>query len=147
MNVFLHNTLSGKKELFVPIETGIVKMYHCGPTVYNYAHIGNLRSYIFADTLRRLFEFLGYKVTQVINITDFGALQSGSDTGEDKMLIGLKREGKSITLTAMRELANFYAEKFKEDLLKLNILPPHHLPFASDHIKEDVEMIKKLEEK
>src|SRR3989344_5789285 len=145
--IFLHNTLTGKKEEFKPIKKDEVSMYNCGPTVYNHAHIGNLRSYIFADILRRTFEYNGYKVKQVINITDIGHLSSDGDDGEDKMTKALKREGKPLTLTAMREVADFYFEKFKEDLIALNIELPTEFPFASDHVTEDVALIEKLSEK
>lgn len=144
--IYLHNTLSGQKEEFVPLKEGLVSMYNCGPTVYNYAHIGNLRSYIFADTLRRVFEYNGLKVKQVVNVTDIGHLSSDNDDGEDKMTKALKREEKPLTLSAMREVADFYFEKFKEDLKSLNIETPEYFPFASDHIKEDIDLIKKLTE-
>ncbi len=147
MDIFLENTLSGKKEKFKSINENLIGIYNCGPTVYDYAHIGNLRSYVFADILRRMFEYNGYKVDQVINITDIGHLSSDEDSGEDKMTKALKREGKPITLEAMREVADFYFLKFKEDLNALNIETPEHFPFASDHIKEDIEIIEKLIEK
>ncbi len=147
MKLFFYNTLTKQKEEFVPIKEGEVRMYNCGPTVYNYAHIGNLRAYVFADILRRTLEFNTYKVTQVINVTDIGHLSSDGDDGDDKMTRALKREGKPMTLEAMREIANFYFEKFKEDLQQLNIETPHHFPFASDHIKEDIELIQKLVDK
>jgi cysteinyl-tRNA synthetase len=147
MDISVHNTLTGKKEVFVPLKKGQVTMYNCGPTVYDYAHIGNLRSYVFADVLRRMFEYNGYVVNQVINITDIGHLSGDGDEGEDKMTKALKREGKPMTLSAMREVADFYFEKFKDDLSALNIELPTHFPFASDHIAEDIEIIKKLSEK
>jgi cysteinyl-tRNA synthetase len=147
MEIHLHNTLSGQKEVFKPLKAGEVSMYNCGPTVYNYAHIGNLRSYVFADTLRRVFEYNGYKVNQVINVTDIGHLSSDSDDGEDKMTKALKREGKPLTLKAMREVADFYFEKFKDDLKSLNIETPEHFPFASDNIQEDIDLVQKLEDK
>lgn len=147
MEIYLQNTLSGKKEEFKPIKEGIVSMYNCGPTVYNYAHVGNLRSYVFADTLRRVFEYNNYRVNQVINVTDIGHLSSDNDDGEDKMTKALKREGRPLTLSAMREVADFYFTKFKEDLVNLNIETPEHFPFASDHIKEDIDLVRKLEEK
>lgn len=122
-------------------------MYNCGPTVYDYAHIGNLRSYVFADVLRRMFEYNGYAVNQVINITDIGHLSGDGDDGDDKMTKALKREGKPLTLEAMREVANYYFEKFKEDLVSLNIELPEKFPFASDHIQEDIDLVSKLGEK
>jgi cysteinyl-tRNA synthetase len=143
----VNNTLSGKIETFKPVRTGEALMYHCGPTVYDYVHIGNLRSFILADLLRRTAEYEGYKVTQVMNITDIGHLSGDGDEGEDKMTKALKREGKPLTLEAMRELADFYTERFKEDIQKLNILMPHVMPKASDHISEDVELINTLEDK
>lgn len=122
-------------------------MYHCGPTVYDYVHIGNLRSFLLADYLRRSFEFLGYEVHQVMNITDVGHLVSDGDEGEDKMTKALKREGKEITTENMIDIANTYAEAFIGDLNELNILLPHQLPKASNHIQEDIEIVKQLEEK
>jgi len=145
MEIQLHNTLTDSKEEFKPLKPGVVSMYNCGPTVYDYAHIGNLRAYVFADTLRRVFEYNNYRVKQVINVTDIGHLSSDSDDGEDKMTKALKREGKPLTLQAMREVADFYFEKFKEDLKSLNIETPEHFPFASDHIQEDIELVQKLE--
>ena len=147
MDIFLHNTLSGKKEKFTPIEPGKVSMYNCGPTVYDYSHIGNLRSYVFADVLRRMFEYNDYKVKQIINITDIGHLTSDGDEGEDKMTKALKRESKPLTLKAMREVADFYFAKFKKDLISLNIESPEQFPFASDNITEDIALITKLTEK
>lgn len=146
MEIRLKNTLGKKKEVFRPIKDGSVKMYNCGPTVYDYAHLGNLRAYIFADILRRTFEYNDYEVEQVINITDIGHLTSDADEGEDKMAKGLKREGKETSLQSMKELASFYADAFVADLKKLNIELPHHMPFASDNVAADIEIIKKLEE-
>src|SRR3989344_3290661 len=140
----LFNTLTGKKETFKPINEGRVGMYHCGPTVYDYPHIGNLRSYIFADILRRMFEANGYGVSQVINITDVGHLSGDADSGEDKMMKALKREGKPITLDAMRELSEFYTGEYVKDLNSLNIKLPRVMPRASDHIDDDISFIKKL---
>ncbi|MFZ2522756.1 MAG: cysteine--tRNA ligase, partial [Minisyncoccia bacterium] len=144
MDIYLHNTFTGKKEKFTPLKSSAVSMYNCGPTVYNYAHIGNLRSYVFADTLRRMFEFNNFTVTQVVNVTDIGHLASDADDGEDKMTKALKREEKPLTLDAMREIADFYFSEFKKDLQDLNIELPYKFPFASDHIKEDIELIEKL---
>ncbi|MES2213243.1 MAG: cysteine--tRNA ligase [Patescibacteria group bacterium] len=141
MDIYLHNTLSGKKDIFKPITPGVVSMYNCGPTVYNYAHIGNLRSYIFADTLRRMFEYNGYAVTQVINITDVGHLVSDGDDGEDKMEKGARREGKSA-----KEVSEFYTQAFFDDLDSLNI-PREKIefPLATEYIQEQIEMIQELE--
>ncbi len=142
-----YNTLTRKKEEFSPINPGEVRMYSCGPTVYNYAHIGNLRAYVFTDILRKTLQYSGFKVRQVMNITDIGHLSSDADSGEDKMTKGLLREGKELTLKNMRELAEFYAEKFKEDLKSLNIELPNGLYFASDYVQEDIDLINKLEKK
>jgi cysteinyl-tRNA synthetase len=143
----LHNTLTGKTEEFISIEPNKVGMYNCGPTVYNHAHIGNLRAYVFADILRRTLELEGLAVKQVINITDVGHLTSDADSGDDKMTKALIREGKPLTRGAMREVAYRYFEYFKEDLIKLNIKAPSEFPFASDNITEDIEMIEMLFEK
>lgn len=147
MSLKFFNTLTREKEDFKPIDSKEVKMYSCGPTVYNYTHIGNLRAYVFADILRRTLKYNGFKVNQVMNITDIGHLSSDADSGEDKMTKGLLREGKELTLKNMRELAEFYTESFKKDLKILNIEMPNGIYFASDYIKEDIELIKKLEEK
>ena len=143
----LHNTLSGKKEEFNPIKKGFVGMYNCGPTVYDYSHIGNLRSYVFADVLRRTFEYAGFEVKQVINITDVGHLSSDADDGEDKMTKGLKREGKPLTIEAMSEMAEKYTGFFVENLKSLNIELPTEMPRASQNITEDISLIKKLQDK
>ena len=150
MEIYLHNTLTGKKELFKPLSKTFfgrpkVGMYHCGPTVNNHVHIGNLRAFFLADVARRMFKANGYKVKQVMNVTDVGLLESDND--EDKMTMALKREGKPLTLEAMRELADFYTNAFVRNLADLNILMPHKLPKASEHIKEDIEVVQKLEKK
>lgn len=143
MDIHLHNTLTGKVEEFKSL-TDVVRMYHCGPTVYNYAHIGNLRSYVFASLLRKLFEYEGYTTKQVINITDFGHLVADSEDGEDKMTLALKREGKEMTLEAMKELGDVYTKAFIKDLISLRIALPHHMPKASDHIEDDKAIIQRL---
>jgi cysteinyl-tRNA synthetase len=122
-------------------------MYNCGPTVYDRIHIGNFRAFVTPDILRRVFEYNGYEVKQIMNITDVGHLVSDGDEGEDKMTKGLKREGKPITLEAMLELSAKYAEQFLDDLKALNVEPAFKYPRASDHITEDVEIVKLLEEK
>lgn len=144
MAVKLYNTLTKQLEVFKPIEPGRVKMYHCGPTVYDYVHIGNMRSFLLADILRRTFEFLGFEVRQIMNITDVG-IGGNNDEGEDKIIKGLKREGKAINMESMKELANFYTERFKEDIAKLNIKIPDVLPKASEHISEQIKLIEILE--
>jgi len=142
-SLFLYNTASRSKEKFVlPQDVDEVRMYACGPTVYHYAHIGNLRTYLFEDLLRRSLEYFGFKVRHVMNITDVGHLTSDQDDGEDKMEKGAERTGKSVW-----EVAEFYAEKFKEDLKLLNILPPVVWCKATDNIKEQIELIQRLEEK
>ncbi len=135
----LYNTLTKQIEPFIPNEEGKVKMYTCGPTVYNYAHIGNLRSYIFEDVLVKTLTYLGYDVTRVMNITDVGHLTSDGDTGEDKMSKGALREGKTV-----QEIAEFYTKAFLKDLEKLNIQMPDILEKASDHIDIYIQMIEKL---
>lgn len=145
MALTLYNTLTKQKEVFAPIHAGEARIYHCGPTVYNFAHIGNLRAYVFADILRRTLEYNGYKVQQVINITDVG--EPTSDESEDKMAKGLRRDGKPLTLEAMSELGEFYANEFVKDLRALNIELPHEMPRASKHIAEDLELIRILLDK
>ena len=142
MDIKLYNTLSRKEDIFVPIHQGKVGLYDCGPTVYHYAHIGNLRAYVFADILRRTLEYAGLEVTQIINITDVGHLVSDEDEGEDKMEKGARREGKTA-----QEIADFYTEAFFEDLAKLNIKAAAHYTKATEHIPEQISLIKKLEEK
>ena len=135
----LYNTLSKRVEEFIPNEEGKVKMYTCGPTVYNYAHIGNLRTYIFEDVLQKGLEYLGYDVKRVMNITDVGHLTSDADTGNDKMLEGAKREGKDVM-----EIANFYTEAFLDDMRSLNIKVPKIIVKATDCIPTYIEMIQKM---
>lgn len=138
----LYNTLTRTDEELVPIENGLVKMYTCGPTVYYWPHIGNMRAYIFMDTLRRVIKYNGYKIDGVMNITDVGHLTSDSDDGEDKMEKSAKRENK----TPM-EIANYYTNIFFDDLNKLNIDIPEHITRATEYIPQMIEFIKKLESK
>ena len=135
----LYNTLTRKIEDFIPIEEGIVKMYTCGPTVYHFAHIGNLRSYIFEDILEKTLKFLGYNVIRCMNITDVGHLTSDSDSGEDKMLKGAKREHKTVL-----EIADYYTKAFKDDCKKLNIKWPSIVSKATDNIDEYIKIITEL---
>ena len=135
----LYNTLTKKIEVFTPNEKGIVRMYTCGPTVYNYAHIGNLRTYIFEDVLEKSLEYMGYNVIRVMNITDVGHMTSDSDTGEDKMEKGALREGKTVY-----EIADFYTKAFFDDISKLNINKPAIVEKASAHIPKYIEMISKM---
>lgn len=141
-DVFLFNTLGRKKEKFVPLSPGEAKLYTCGPTVYHYAHIGNLRTYVFEDILVRALKRAGYKVNHVMNITDVGHLVSDGDDGEDKMEVGARRSGKSIW-----ELAEYYAKVFFTDLDKLNVLQPQIIPKATDHIPEMISLVERLEQK
>ena len=140
--IFLYNTLSRKKELFTPIDSKKVGLYTCGPTVYNFAHIGNLRTYLFEDFLKRILTYNGYKIKHVMNITDVGHLTGDMDMGEDKMEAGAKREGRSAW-----KIATAYTEAFKQDLKKLNILEPVIWAKATDYIKEQISLIKSLEKK
>lgn len=143
----LYNTLSGSLERFEPLG-GTVKMYNCGPTVYDYAHIGNLRSYVFADTIRRALVAWGYPVKQVINITDFGHLSSDADEGEDKMSTALRREGLELTLENMRTLAERYAQAFLADVAALGLDTAHiDFPRASDYVSQQISLIETLEQK
>ncbi len=145
--LFLYNTLSTQKEEFIPLTKNKVTMYSCGPTVYDYVHIGNLRSYIFADILKRTLIFHGYDVTHTINLTDFGHLTDDGDAGEDKMMKGLKREGLPVTLTAMRELSDRYIKAFEDDYAALRILPPTTWSRASDYIRAQIRLIETLDAK
>lgn len=140
MVIKLYNTLTRKKEIFKPIKENEVGIYSCGPTVYWYQHIGNLRSYIFADILRRIFEYNQYKVKQVINVTDVGHLTSDADEGEDKMEKAAHKEGKKA-----EEISKFYFNEFEKDLKKINILKPSIWSWATEHIKEQIDLVKKLE--
>lgn len=138
----MYNTLTRKVEPFVPNEEGKVKMYTCGPTVYHYAHIGNLRSYIMEDVLEKYLRYVGYDVKRVMNITDVGHLSSDADTGEDKMLKGAKREKKTVL-----EIAKFYTDAFFSDCAKLNIKTPDVVEPATHCISEFIEMIQGLLDK
>jgi len=141
--IYLFNTTSRSKEVFVPQKPMIVTLYHCGPTVYHYQHIGNMRRFIFADLVHRMFLLNDFKVKQVINITDVGHLVSDEDEGEDKMEKGAKREGKTA-----QEIASMYTADFMEDLSLLGISTGDTLfPKATDNIPEQIVFIKKLEEK
>ncbi len=142
MPLKIFNTLTRKKEEFKPLKDKEVKLYACGPTVYDYAHIGNMRAYVFEDILRRVLEFNGFKVLHVMNITDVGHLTSDADTGEDKLEVGARREKKTAW-----EIAEFYTKAFFEDMEKLNIIRPDITPKATDHVKEMIELIQNLEKK
>lgn len=140
--VKLFNTLSRNIEIFTPINEGRVKLYVCGPTVYNYAHIGNLRTYIFEDILRRVLEYSGYEVEHVMNVTDVGHLESDADAGDDKMELAAKREKKSPW-----DIARFYEQAFFSDLAHLHIKEPTIVCRATEHIKEMQDFILDLEQK
>lgn len=142
MSFNVYNTMTRNKDEFVPYKEGKVGMYTCGPTVYNYAHIGNLRTYIFEDVLKKSLEYVNYKVKHVMNVTDVGHLQSDGDEGEDKMALGASREHKTVW-----EIAKFYEDAFFEDCEKLNIKRPTIVCRATEHIQDMIDFIKKLEEK
>lgn len=138
----IYNTLTKKVEKFIPHNDKEVTMYTCGPTVYNYAHIGNLRTYLFEDFLEKGLNYLGYNVKRVMNITDVGHIVHDADTGEDKMSNSAKKEGKTA-----QEIAEFYTEKFLEDLDKMNIKRPEIIEKATSHINDYIHVIETLLEK
>ena len=142
LSMKLYNTMDRKVEEFVPIEEGKVGMYCCGPTVYNYAHIGNLRTYIFEDILHRTLEEAGYRVKHVMNITDVGHLTGDGDDGEDKLGKRSRETGKSVW-----DIAAFYTDAFFADEKALNIKRPNVVCKATDHIQDMIALIKRLEEK
>lgn len=142
MTLRLYNTLTRTKESFEPIEAGKVRMYTCGPTVYNYAHIGNLRSYVFADVLRRALEYSGYDVPQVMNVTDVGHLTSDEDAGEDKMEKQARESGRDIW-----DIARYYEAEFFKDIKALNIQMPAVVARATEHVPDMIELIKKIVER
>lgn len=142
MPLKIFNTLTRRKELLKPLNDNEVRVYTCGPTVYSYAHIGNLRTYIFEDVFRRALAANRFKVKHVMNITDVGHLTSDADTGEDKLVLGAEREHKTVW-----EIADFYTKIFFEDIRRLNILMPDIICKATDHIKEMGELIKTLQKK
>lgn len=163
MSLHLYNSLSNKIERFTPLAGNQVTMYNCGPTVYDYAHIGNFRSFLFADLLRRVLEMNGYHVNQIMNLTDVGHMtldDTADGAGEDKMAAALKKHGgkkkekaekkdgyRDLAFTSPFQIADFFIEKFKEDYRSLNLMPPAHFPKATDHIDEMVEMINTLLDK
>ena len=140
--LLLFNSLGRRLEEFTPAHPPRVGVYTCGPTVYAYPHLGNLRAYVFADGLRRALEWKGYEVRQIVNITDVGHLTSDQDEGEDKMLVAALREGRS-----MQEIAQTYTQAFMDDVRRLAILPATVYPRASDHVPEMIEFVKVLEAK
>lgn len=140
--MYLYNSLTHKKELFQPNHPDVVKMYTCGPTVYHFAHIGNLRTYIMEDVLEKTLRYFGYNVNRVMNITDVGHLASDADTGEDKMLKGARRENKTVM-----EIAQYYTDAFFQDCDKLNIKKPNTVQPATGCIAEFIEIVSGLLEK
>jgi cysteinyl-tRNA synthetase len=142
MSLKLNNSLTRHEDEFIPLDDNKVRMYTCGPTVYGYAHIGNLRAYVFSDVLRRTLAYLGYDVTQVMNVTDVGHLTSDDDLGEDKMEMSAQREGRSVW-----EIARYYEDVFFTDAEKLNIERPNVVCRATEHIDAMIDLVKRLQEK
>ena len=142
MNLKLYNTLTRSVDAFEPIEAGKVRLYTCGPTVYNHAHIGNLRTYVFEDVLKRVLTRTGYEVRHVMNVTDVGHLVSDGDTGADKMALGAEREGKSVS-----EIAEFYWQSFRNDMKRLNLLEPDVWCKATEHIPEQIALVEMLQDR
>ena len=142
MDIYFYNTLTKKKELFIPIEKGKVRMYSCGPTVYKDATIGNMRTNLFQDTLRRVLRYNGYELKHAMNITDVGHLVSDGDEGEDKMLKSAREEHKTPL-----QIAEYYTKLFFKDLERLNIETPEIVCKATDHIKEMLELVQKIMER
>ena len=138
----LYNTLTRQVEEFVPRNPSEIGLYTCGPTVYHFAHIGNLRTYVFEDILRRVLQLDGYPLNHVMNITDVGHLTDDGDAGEDKMEKGARREGKSAW-----DIAAFYTEAFLSDMKQLHILSPHIICKATDHIPEQIAQVQTLTDK
>jgi len=136
MDIKLFNTLGREKQTFKPITEGKVGTYTCGPTVYNYQHIGNFRTFLFEDFLKRVLIYNGYDVTHIMNITDVGHLVSDDDEGEDKMETGSAREGKTVW-----EIADYYTKFFYDDAKALDIIPPAKYTKATDYIKEQIDMV------
>ncbi len=140
--MYLYNSATRKKEEFIPNDPNLVKMYTCGPTVYHFAHIGNLRSYLMEDILEKYLRYVGYPVKRVMNITDVGHLSSDGDTGEDKMLKGAKRENKTVM-----DIAKFYTDAFFSDCEKLNIKRPDVVEPATNCVGEYIQIIEGLLQK
>ncbi len=146
-DIKLFNTETGKLELFEPLKSPTVKIYSCGPTVYDYVHIGNLRTYLFPDILKRTLIRNGYIVKHTVNFTDFGHLTDDADAGEDKMMKGLKREGLAITLAGMRKLGDIYIKAFVDDMDEMRIMPPTTWARASEYVGKQISLIKTLDDK
>ena len=139
-SLVLFNSLSRALEPFVPLDPAMVRVYSCGPTVYDFAHLGNLRAYVFTDTLRRVLNWKGYAVNHVVNITDVGHLTSDADAGDDKMELAAERSGKTIW-----DIAAFYTAAFKADLAALNVLTPSLWSTATDHIQDMIAFARAIE--
>jgi cysteinyl-tRNA synthetase len=142
MSLTIYNSLTKTEEEFKPINPDEVLMYTCGPTVYNYQHIGNFRTFFLSDILYRTLEFNGLKVKHVMNLTDLGHLTDDGDDGDDKLEVAAEREGKSA-----REIADFYIKHFQDDFEELNLIKPYKFTRATDYVKEQIEMIQTLERK
>lgn len=142
MQIHLYNTLGRELQAFEPLVPGTVSMYACGPTVYNYAHIGNLRTYVFEDLLRRSFRYAGYKVQHVMNVTDVGHLTDDGDDGEDKMIKSAREQGKSVW-----DIAQYFTDAFFRDTEKLNIEMPEVVCKATEHVTDMIELMQRLEER
>ena len=142
MKFFLYNTMYRELREFVPLKDQEVGMYACGPTVYNYAHVGNLRTYIFEDILRRTLAYAGYRVSHVMNVTDVGHLTDDQDDGEDKMVKSSRETGRSVW-----DIAEFYTDAFFHDTKRLHILDPHVICRATEHIEDMIDLVKRLEER
>jgi cysteinyl-tRNA synthetase len=142
MKITLFNTLGRQKQVFEPIQQGKVGVYTCGPTVYDYQHIGNFRTFMFEDFLKRVLQYNGYEVKHIMNITDVGHLVSDGDEGEDKMEKGSARTGKTVW-----EIAEYYTQFFLDDAKTLNILPPTKYTKATEYIQEQIDMVKCLDDK
>ncbi|MCD5381684.1 MAG: cysteine--tRNA ligase [Candidatus Pacebacteria bacterium] len=145
--IYFSDSLTGEKLQFTSLKPGVATMYSCGPTVYDHIHIGNLRAFLLADIVKATLTYNGYTVKHTINFTDFGHLSDDGDAGEDKMMRALHREGKPVTLTAMRELAEIYITSFKEDTRAFRNTPPTTYAPASEYVGEQIELIKTLVEK
>ena len=135
----IYNTLTRKVEDFIPYNKNEVKMYTCGPTVYHFAHIGNLRTYIMEDVLEKTLNYVGYNVTRCMNITDVGHLSSDADTGDDKMVKSAKKENKTVL-----DIAKYYTDAFFSDCDSLNIKKPEIISPATDNVDEYIKIIEKL---
>jgi cysteinyl-tRNA synthetase len=141
MSFTFYNTLGREKQAFEPLQEKKAGFYGCGPTVYNYAHIGNLRAYVHHDILVRSLRRAGYDVNHVMNITDVGHLSDDADSGDDKMVKSAEERGKSVL-----EIADFYTKAFLNDTDRMNITRPTIICRATDHIREMIELIKRIEE-